>query len=547
MKKLLSLFLALAAPCFALDIENDLDASQKIRVRNGIGLRIGAGVPDNGDGANGDYYVDEATAIIYKKTAGAWAATSSSNAATWYAVTATPANGFGANGDYALLYTGGEVTGLLAKSGGTWSSLATVASTATDVGLGNVDNTSDANKPVSTATQAALDTKRTYDSADFNLILEGDSIFQGVTAGGATAGNYLQDRLPLKSFFSGRATIVDVATDGDTISSVVSNYASQVYPYRPSNQSGKRAILCLLIGTNDSTTDATIATNVTTLLSYVSTAKTDGFEVWVCTLLPRNTGGTPNQWDGFNRRLRSSNIPDKIIDLNAAFRDAADTALFGDNLHPTNLGYDILADLINAAAWSDDKASRGNFGSMAKQNAGTVAITGGTASVSTATVTGGNNSLTVNGANTVSAVLDPNGTTTNTIYADAAGGFYGWDHYDGTTWRQPMRFTQGSSMAVAFGGNVTAAGDILASTAGKGLRLKSGSNQRAGNATLVAGTVTVNNTTVTANTLVHLTRKTAGGTIGNATYTLSAGNSFTITSDSASDTSVFTYILTELD
>lgn len=96
--------------------------------------------------------------------------------------------------------------------------------------------------------------------------------------------------------------------------------------------------------------------------------------------------------------------------------------------------------------------------------------------------------------------------------------------------------------------DITATGDLLAITAGKGLRLKSGSNQRAGNATLVDGTVTVNNTTVTANTLVHLTRKTSGGTIGTAiTYTVSAGNSFTITSDNVLDTSTFTYLLTELD
>lgn len=95
--------------------------------------------------------------------------------------------------------------------------------------------------------------------------------------------------------------------------------------------------------------------------------------------------------------------------------------------------------------------------------------------------------------------------------------------------------------------DITATGDLLATTAGKGLRLKSGSNQRAGNATLVDGTVTVSNTTVTANTLVHLTRKTSGGTIGQMTYTLSAGNSFTITSDNVLDTSTVTYLLTELD
>lgn len=70
---------------------------------------------------------------------------------------------------------------------------------------------------------------------------------------------------------------------------------------------------------------------------------------------------------------------------------------------------------------------------------------------------------------------------------------------------------------------------------------------RAGNAVLVAGTVTVNDTTVTANTIVMLTRKTSGGTPGTLiTYTVSAGTSFTINSDSALDTSTFSYFLIEV-
>ena len=46
--------------------------------------------------------------------------------------------------------------------------------TKTDVGLGNVDNTSDLNKPISTATQAALNAKQ-------NTITNSDSITQGTT------------------------------------------------------------------------------------------------------------------------------------------------------------------------------------------------------------------------------------------------------------------------------------------------------------------------------------------------------------------------------
>jgi hypothetical protein len=66
---------------------------------------------------------------------------------------------------------------------------------------------------------------------------------------------------------------------------------------------------------------------------------------------------------------------------------------------------------------------------------------------------------------------------------------------------------------------------------------------RTGNATLVAGTKAVADASVTANTIVLLSRKTAGGTLGNLTYTVSAGVGFTINSTSGTDTSIVSYHL----
>lgn len=92
---------------------------------------------------------------------------------------------------------------------------------------------------------------------------------------------------------------------------------------------------------------------------------------------------------------------------------------------------------------------------------------------------------------------------------------------------------------------ITSAGVKYATA--KVMSIASGTNQRAGNATLVGGTVTVANTTVTANTIISITRKTSGGTIGTAiTYTLSAATSFTINSDNILDTSTFSYFLIEV-
>jgi hypothetical protein len=63
-----------------------------------------------------------------------------------------------------------------------------------------------------------------------------------------------------------------------------------------------------------------------------------------------------------------------------------------------------------------------------------------------------------------------------------------------------------------------------------------------GNATLVAGTVTVADTNVTANSVIQLTYKTIGGTAGILLYTTSAGVGFTITSSSNTDTSVVSWL-----
>jgi len=69
---------------------------------------------------------------------------------------------------------------------------------------------------------------------------------------------------------------------------------------------------------------------------------------------------------------------------------------------------------------------------------------------------------------------------------------------------------------------------------------------RTGNATLIGGTLTVANATVTANTAVIFSRKTAGGTIGDLTYTTIAGTSFTLTSSSGTDTSTVSWNLVEI-
>jgi hypothetical protein len=100
----------------------------------------------------------------------------------------------------------------------------------------------------------------------------------------------------------------------------------------------------------------------------------------------------------------------------------------------------------------------------------------------------------------------------------------------------------------------TAAGVLSATTntsiavgsAGQGYQVKEGTNAKMGTATLVAGTVTVSTTAVTANSRIFLTAQSTGGTPGALRVSArSAGTSFTITSTSSTDTSLVAWFIVE--
>jgi hypothetical protein len=78
------------------------------------------------------------------------------------------------------------------------------------------------------------------------------------------------------------------------------------------------------------------------------------------------------------------------------------------------------------------------------------------------------------------------------------------------------------------------------------VNIEDGANKRMGQAVLVAGTVTVNNTSVTASTRIFLSRQIAGGTLGHLSVgTVTASTSFVINSSSGTDTSTINWLLIE--
>lgn len=98
-----------------------------------------------------------------------------------------------------------------------------------------------------------------------------------------------------------------------------------------------------------------------------------------------------------------------------------------------------------------------------------------------------------------------------------------------------------------FTGDVNSStGNVLISTIGKGLQIKTGTNAKIGTSVLVAGTVTVANTSVTANSRIFLTSQVDGGTVGFLRITAkTAATSFVITSSSLLDTSTVAWMIVE--
>lgn len=95
-------------------------------------------------------------------------------------------------------------------------------------------------------------------------------------------------------------------------------------------------------------------------------------------------------------------------------------------------------------------------------------------------------------------------------------------------------------------GLLTTMNDVAVGVAGKGLQIKEGSNAKMGANTLVAGTVTVSTTAVTANSRILLTGQNSSGTHGELTVSArTAGTSFTITSSNGADTRSVAWMLVE--
>jgi hypothetical protein len=105
-----------------------------------------------------------------------------------------------------------------------------------------------------------------------------------------------------------------------------------------------------------------------------------------------------------------------------------------------------------------------------------------------------------------------------------------------------------STAVLTINGELDVDGDLVIKTAGDGIKIKTGANATAGVATLVAGTVVVSTTKVTANSIIILTPQILGTItrpVAVGVTARTAGTSFTITSQDVTDTSIIGWVIVE--
>jgi hypothetical protein len=186
--------------------------------------------------------------------------------------------------------------------------------------------------------------------------------------------------------------------------------------------------------------------------------------------------------------------------------------------------------LVGTGNFSLDGAATSTYTFAPSTTSGTINFGGTGANTGTATILGGTGAQTINIANntgikTINIAGDA-ATSANIIRIGTGAGAQTVT-LGSTTTTSTTTINSGSGNINATGGNLKIA------TTGKGLQIKTGAvTDMAGSSVLVLGTVTVANTNIATGDLIFLSRIASNGsvTLGELSYTISNGASFTVTS-----------------
>lgn len=273
----------------------------------------------------------------------------------------------------------------------------------------------------------------------------------------------------------------------------------------------------------------------------------------------------PNTWTGLQTHKISDSATSTVSNALVLTHDTSGTpaASFGTGLlfqGQDTTTADVNMAAINATYLVATHASRSTqiqFQTVSNAGALSTSLTvgSGISGATAALIVGGKDSA--NGSIWSSAVVPAVGNyalraaSNSTALNCPAGGSILFNIADAVT---PLTLTSvlvsfvvASTSTNTFTSTAANSGAFAASTIGGGLAIKTGTNARIGTGTLTGGTLTVANTSVTANSRVFA-QDTASGAltnVGTLQVVTSAGVGFTVTSSNVLDTSTFIWVIFE--
>jgi len=194
------------------------------------------------------------------------------------------------------------------------------------------------------------------------FVFEGDSLTNRSTPAASNV-NWVANITHDEAFFADGKKYI-VATSGQSIATIVTQYTTQIHPLMKSKLNDD-AYLFIWAGTNDLSLEDNHTTIYNNLKTEWANARADGFKVIAFTIISRDpsTYGGDGASAEANRTLLNSDILsdsslyDYLIRTDLLFPTYTDTNYFSDGIHLTELGNDKLADYIKHNLFSNRYSS----------------------------------------------------------------------------------------------------------------------------------------------------------------------------------------------
>ncbi len=209
------------------------------------------------------------------------------------------------------------------------------------------------------ATTAALGTKTPLTATKPLIVFDGDSMTFGTGAGPvglAGPSNATYPRLAADGITG--ATVYNFGVGGQTVLAMTTDAAAQIDVLYDSS---RLSIVAVFGGTNDLVNGAASAATVySRIVTYCQARRAAGWKVVVGTILPRSSANAGAAFEADRQTVNTSirtnwaTFADALADVGAdatigAAGAETNTAYYSDAIHPTTLGYEIVASYFRTA------------------------------------------------------------------------------------------------------------------------------------------------------------------------------------------------------